>query len=72
MTEGNQIVFVVDDDLSARAAIKKLIGAMGFSVKTFGSGQEFLNGELPDAPSCLILDVRMPGAMIPLLLASGK
>jgi FixJ family two-component response regulator len=61
MTEANQMVIVIDDDLSARTAIKRLVGAMGFSVKTFGSGQEFLYGELPDEPSCLILDVRMPG-----------
>jgi FixJ family two-component response regulator len=61
MTEANQMVIVIDDDLSARTAIKRLVGAMGFSVKTFGSGQEFLYGELPEEPSCLILDVRMPG-----------
>jgi FixJ family two-component response regulator len=61
MTKGNQTVIVIDDDLSARMAMKRLIGAMGFSVKTFESGLEFLNGELTDTPSCLILDVRMPG-----------
>jgi FixJ family two-component response regulator len=61
MTNGNQMVIVIDDDLSARMAIGRLVGAMGFSVKTFESGLEFLYSELPDEPSCLIMDVRMPG-----------
>jgi FixJ family two-component response regulator len=61
MTEGNQTVIVIDDDLSARTAIRRIVGAMGLGVKTFGSGLEFLCGELPDEPSCLILDVRLPG-----------
>jgi FixJ family two-component response regulator len=42
MTNGNQMVIVIDDDLSARMAIGRLVGAMGFSVKTFESGLEFL------------------------------
>jgi FixJ family two-component response regulator len=61
MTEGNQTVIVIDDDLSARMAIRKLVGAMGLGLKTFGSGLEFLCCELPDEPSCLIMDVRLPG-----------
>jgi FixJ family two-component response regulator len=61
MTEGNQMVIVIDDDLSARTAIRRLVGAMGFSVKTFDSGPSFLYSQLPDEPSCLIMDVRMPG-----------
>ena len=48
------MVIVIDDDLSARTAIVRLVGAMGFSVKTFESGLEFLYSELPDEPSCLI------------------
>ena len=55
------MVIVIDDDLSARTAISRLVGAMGFSVKTFESGLEFLYSGLPDEPSCLIMDVRMPG-----------
>jgi FixJ family two-component response regulator len=61
MTNGNQMVIVIDDDLSARTAIRRLVGAMGFGVKTFESGLEFLHSDLPDEPSCLIMDVRMHG-----------
>jgi FixJ family two-component response regulator len=61
VTEVNQVVFVIDDDLSMRTAIKRLGGAVGLSVLTFGSGQEFLESRLPDVPGCVILDVRMPG-----------
>jgi FixJ family two-component response regulator len=61
MTKGNQMVIVIDDDLSARTAIRRLVGAMGFGVKTFESGLEFLHSDLPDEPSCLIMDVRMHG-----------
>ena len=61
MTNVNQIVFVIDDDLSMRAAIKRLLGTVGLSVETFGSGLEFIESKLPDVPSCVILDVRLPG-----------
>jgi FixJ family two-component response regulator len=61
MTKTNQVVFVIDDDPSMCAAIKRLVGAAGLSVKTFGSGQEFLDDRLPDVPGCVVLDVRMPG-----------
>jgi FixJ family two-component response regulator len=59
--ETNQIVFVVDDDASMRAAISRLLGAVGLVVKAFPSGCEFLNSKLPDVPGCLVLDVRLPG-----------
>jgi FixJ family two-component response regulator len=61
MAKVNQVVFVIDDDPSMRAAIKRLVGAVGLSVKTFASGQEFLDSNLPDMPACVILDVRLPG-----------
>ena len=60
-TETNQIVFVIDDDASMRAAIGRLLGAAGLVVKAFPSGREFLNSKLPDVPGCLVLDVRLPG-----------
>ena len=61
MTEAAPIVFVVDDDPSVRRAIKRLIGSVGLQVELFGSAQEFLRGERPEVPSCLVLDIRLPG-----------
>jgi FixJ family two-component response regulator len=61
MTKTDQMVFVIDDDSAVRAAIKRLLMAVGLSVETFGSGREFLESELPDVPGCIILDVRLPG-----------
>src|SRR5216684_5609299 len=61
MTEAPPIVFVVDDDPSVRRAIKRLVGSEGLQVELFGSAQEFLQGWRPDAPSCLVLDIKLPG-----------
>lgn len=57
----NPIVLVVDDDLSVREALSSLIRSVGLRVETFASAQEFLAFQRPDAPACLVLDVRMPG-----------
>jgi FixJ family two-component response regulator len=61
MTEVASVVFVVDDDPSVRRAIKRLVESVGLRVEGLGSAQEFLRSERPDAPSCLVLDVRLPG-----------
>ena len=61
MSEPESIVFVVDDDPSVRSAIKRLIGTVGLQVQLFGSAQEFLASKLPNVPSCLVLDIRLPG-----------
>jgi FixJ family two-component response regulator len=61
MTKTDQMVFVIDDDSAVRAAIKRLLMAVGLSVETFGSGREFLESKLPDVPGCVVLDVRLPG-----------
>ena len=61
MKKAEQVVFVIDDDASMRTAISELIEAVGISCQTFGSGQELLEATLPDVPSCLVLDVRLPG-----------
>ena len=61
MNERAPIVFVVDDDPSVRRSIKRLIGSVGLQVELFGSTQEFLLSKRPDAPSCLVLDIRLPG-----------
>jgi len=55
------IVFVVDDDESVRDALASLIRSSGLTVQTFASALEFLAQPRPDVPSCLVLDVRLPG-----------
>jgi len=55
------VVFVVDDDPSVRRAIQRLVESVGLQVELFASAQEFLRSERPDAPSCLVLDIRLPG-----------
>src|SRR3984885_5557665 len=61
MSEPEPVVFVVDDDPSVRGAIERLIGTVGLQVCLFGSAQEFLTRTLPNVPSCLVLDIRLPG-----------
>ena len=61
MTEQDSIVYLVDDDSAVRNAVDRLIRSVGLKVRTFVSADEFLHATLPDVPSCLILDVRMPG-----------
>src|ERR1700686_335934 len=61
MTEEASVVFVVDDDPSVRRAIKRLVESVGLRVEGFGSAHEFVQSQLLDAPSCLVLDVRLPG-----------
>jgi RNA polymerase sigma factor (sigma-70 family) len=53
-------VFVVDDDPSIRSGVRSLIGSVGLRVLTFGSALDFLRSTRPDAPACLVLDVRLP------------
>ena len=55
------VVFVVDDDLAVRESLDSLIRSVGLRVETFSSAQEFLRHKLPEAPACLVLDIRMPG-----------
>jgi FixJ family two-component response regulator len=59
--EAGAVVYVIDDDLSMRGALQDLIGSVGLQVHAFASPQEFLDSKLPDAPGCLVLDVRLPG-----------
>src|SRR5881296_3639382 len=61
MPEPDPVVFVVDDDPSLRHALTNLLRSVGLRVETFGSAREFLAGPRPDAPGCLVLDVRLPG-----------
>jgi len=61
MNEPKAVVFVVDDDPSMRGALGNLISSVGLDAKLFASPQEFLQSKQPEVPSCLVLDVRMPG-----------
>jgi FixJ family two-component response regulator len=54
-------VFVIDDDPLVREAIQGMLKSVGLRSETFGTPQEFLRSKRPDGPSCLILDVRLPG-----------
>jgi FixJ family two-component response regulator len=54
-------VFVVDDDDLVRASIQGMLKSVGLCSETFGTPQEFMRAKRPDGPSCLVLDVRLPG-----------
>jgi FixJ family two-component response regulator len=60
MTNPDPVVFVIDDDAAVRDAVRKLISSVGLRVATFGSTREFLDAKRPEAPACLVLDVRLP------------
>jgi FixJ family two-component response regulator len=61
MTEKAAVVIIVDDDPSMRTMISRLLGSVGLQSTTFASPEEFLRSRPPDVPSCLVLDVQMPG-----------
>ncbi|MGA8872225.1 MAG: response regulator transcription factor [Candidatus Acidiferrales bacterium] len=61
MPEPSPAIFVVDDDASVRDAISNLLESVGLRGETFASADEFLRAPRPEAPSCLILDVKLPG-----------
>jgi RNA polymerase sigma factor (sigma-70 family) len=58
---GSPVVFVVDDDPSVRSSLKFLLSTVGLHVESFNSADTFLHKNPPDVPSCLVLDVRLPG-----------
>jgi FixJ family two-component response regulator len=61
MSPERPTVFVVDDDVSMREALKNLLRSVGLEVQTYGAAQEFLASPRADVPGCLVLDVRLPG-----------
>jgi RNA polymerase sigma factor (sigma-70 family) len=61
MREEQAIVIVIDDDVSVREAVEDLFRSVGLRVESFASTREFLQGEVPDSPGCIVLDVRLPG-----------
>ena len=61
MSDDEPVVFIVDDDASVRDAVEDLLRSVGLRAESFGSAQEFLNRVRPEAPGCIVLDVRLPG-----------
>ena len=60
MNEEGPTVFIVDDDQSVRRGLVSLLNSVGLNAMAFASAQEFLQHKRPDAPACLVLDVRLP------------
>jgi FixJ family two-component response regulator len=60
-TAAERVVFVIDDDLAMRETLSSLFRSVGLRVELFGSTREFAKIKMPDAASCLVLDVRLPG-----------
>jgi FixJ family two-component response regulator len=58
---GEPIVLVIDDDASMRRALTNLLESVGLKVEVYGSASEMLVSKLPEVPSCLVLDIRLPG-----------
>ena len=61
MNEKESLVCIIDDDSSIRESLSDLLTSVGKNVKTFSSAQEFLTNPPLEPPSCLVLDVQMPG-----------
>jgi FixJ family two-component response regulator len=61
MSAREPVVFVIDDDRSVRESLRNLLSSVGLAVEVFASAQEFLSARRPDAPGCLVLDIRLPG-----------
>jgi FixJ family two-component response regulator len=61
MLQDQQIAFVIDDDRAVRDGLSSLLRSVDIAVETFGTAGDFLQSKRPDVPSCLILDVRLPG-----------
>jgi FixJ family two-component response regulator len=61
MANPRSIIYVVDDDVSVREAVSNLLDSSGYNTKAFGSTEEFLDATLAEVPSCLVLDIKLPG-----------
>ena len=64
MMDAEALVCVVDDDAPMRASLQNLLRSVGLRVEAFASAQEFLRSTRPEVPSCLVLDVRLPGLSV--------
>jgi Response regulator len=60
-SDAQSIVYIIDDDESLREGLKRLFQSVGLRSEVFASAPEFLQNKIPDVPSCIVLDVRMPG-----------
>src|ERR1700733_15187970 len=61
MSDAKSTVLIIDDDPELRASIARLLRSLDLDTRLFASVPEFLKSDLPDGPSCLVLDVRLPG-----------
>jgi FixJ family two-component response regulator len=61
MADANRTVLIVDDDLALRESVGRLLRSLGLETQLFASISDFLESDPPDGPSCLVLDVRLPG-----------
>jgi FixJ family two-component response regulator len=61
MSDANSTVLVIDDDPDVRASVGRLLRSLGMDVQLFASVSEFLKSDPPDGPTCLVLDIRLPG-----------
>src|SRR5258708_5467325 len=61
MPDEKPTVLIIDDDSAFRASVARLLGSLGLATRQFASISDFLASELPDGPTCLVLDVRLPG-----------
>ena len=61
MTDAEALVFIVDDEAWLRASLQDLLESVGLRVVAYASAQEFLRRPPPEGPSCLVLDVQLPG-----------
>jgi FixJ family two-component response regulator len=85
MFRSSPTVFVIDDDVEVRASIQGLLKSAGLHSESFGTAEEYLRNKAPDGPSCLVLDVSLPGvgglelqrkladagALIPIIFITG-
>jgi FixJ family two-component response regulator len=61
MPDANSTVLIIEDDSDLRASIARLLGSLGLNTRQFASISDFLVSDRPDGPTCLVLDVRLPG-----------
>ena len=61
MPDANSTVLVIDDDPDLRASVGRLLRSLGLDAQLFASISDFLKSDPPDGPTCLVLDIRLPG-----------
>ena len=71
MSDENSTVLIIDDDADLRASVARLLRSLGIDVQPFASISDFLKSDLPEGPTCLVLDVRLPDQSGPIYSASS-